>query len=376
MRTNLSLTMISKERRISEGSRARVSILFGIVGLLHLVGWGMFFLYAPRFPAMAGLGALAYGLGLRHAFDADHISAIDDTTRYLLQKGKRPTAAGFFFSLGHSTIVLVMTFALVIATKTVRSVMPQLQSSGGLIGATVSGVFLWLIGILNLLVLMDIWQIWRQMKRGTYHREHLEELLAQRGLMRRVLGDRLQNLINHSWQMYPVGLLFGLGFDTASEIGLLALAAGVALQAVPPLAVMSLAILFASSMSLMDTADGVFMVNAYSWAFSSPLRKIYYNLTTTSLSVAIALLIGTVELFQVLAMELNLHGRFFDALAALNFESLGYAIVAFFAVGWALSILLWKIFGARRQTLRQPVHRIGLDVLEPMRIDLQSDRRT
>ncbi len=302
----------------------------------------MFFLYAPRFPAMAGLGALAYGLGLRHAFDADHISAIDDTTRYLLQKGKRPLAVGFFFSLGHSTIVLLMTVALVIATKTVRSAMPQLQSYGSVIGAIVSGVFLWLIGILNLLVLLDILHIWRQMKSGTYHQERLEELLAQRGLIRRVLGGRLQYLINHSWQMYPVGLLFGLGFDTASEIGLLALAAGVASQAVPTLAVTSLAILFASGMSLMDTADGVFMVKAYSWAFSSPLRKIYYNITTTSVSVAIALLIGTVELLQVLAGQLNLHGPFFNALAALDFEILGYAIVAVFVVGWALSVFIWK----------------------------------
>jgi high-affinity nickel-transport protein len=239
-------------------------------------------------------------------------------------------------------MVLIMTVALVIATKTVRSAKPHLQSYGSVIGATVSGVFLWLIGILNLLVLLDILHIWRQMKRGTYHQERLEELLAQRGLIRRVLGGRLQNLINHSWQMYPVGLLFGLGFDTASEIGLLGLAAGVASQAVPTLAVMSLAVLFASGMSLMDTADGVFMVRAYSWAFSSPLRKIYYNITITSLSVAIALLIGTVELLQVLSRELNLHGQFFNALAALDFESLGYAIVALFVVGWALSVLIWK----------------------------------
>jgi len=335
-------TVIPIDHPTSEGSWARISAVFGFVGLFHLIGWGMFFLYAPRFPAMAGLGALAYGLGLRHAFDADHISAIDDTTRYLLQKGKRPLAVGFFFSLGHSTIVLIMTVALVIATKTVRLAMPNLQSYGSVIGATVSGVFLWLIGILNLLVLLDILHIWRQMKRGTYHQERLEELLAQRGLIRRVLGGRLQNLINHSWQMYPVGLLFGLGFDTASEIGLLALAAGVASQAVPTLAVTSLAILFASGMSLMDTADGVFMVKAYRWAFSSPLRKIYYNITTTSLSVAIALLNGTVELLQVLVGELNLHGWFFNALAALDFESLGYAIVALFVVGWALSVLIWK----------------------------------
>jgi high-affinity nickel-transport protein len=292
---------------------------------------------------MGGLGALAYGLGLRHAFDADHISAIDDTTRFLLQKGQRRLAVGFFFSLGHSTIVLIMTIALVVATKAVRSAMPQLQSYGSVVGATVSGVFLWLIGVLNLSVLLGILRVWRHMKLGTYHQERLEELLAQRGLTRRVLGTRLQNLINQSWQMYPVGLFFGLGFDTASEIGLLALAAGVASQAVPTLAVTSLALLFASGMSLMDTADGVFMVKAYSWAFSSPLRKIYYNITTTSLSVAVALLIGTIELLQVLAAQLKLRGHFFDALDSLNFETLGYVIVGLFVVGWATSVMLWKI---------------------------------
>lgn len=318
-------------------------VLFGIVGLLHLTAWGLFFFYAPRFPAMAGLGALAYGLGLRHAFDADHICAIDDTTRFLLQKGRRPLAAGFYFSLGHSTIVLLMTIALAIAARTVRTAMPSLESYGAIIGASVSGVFLWLIGILNLLVLIGIVRIWRQMKRGTYRHEHLEELLAQRGLTRRVLGGHLQNLINHSWQMYPVGMLFGLGFDTASEIALLAIAAGAASQAVPTLAVISLALLFASGMSLMDTADGIFMVTAYGWAFSSPLRKIYYNLSTTSLSVVIALLIGSIELLQAMAIELKLHGRLIDALGALNFESLGYLIVALFVVWWAGSVGLWKL---------------------------------
>jgi high-affinity nickel-transport protein len=318
-------------------------VLFGIVALLHLTAWGLFFFYAPRFPAMAGLGALAYGLGLRHAFDADHISAIDDTTRFLLQKGRRPLAVGFCFSLGHSTIVLLMTIALALAARTVRSAMPSLESFGAIIGASVSGVFLWLIGILNLLVLIGIVRIWQQMKLGTYRHEHLENLLAQRGLTRRVLGGRLQNLISRSWQMYPVGMLFGLGFDTASEIGLLAIAAGAASQAVPTLAVISLALLFASGMSLMDTADGIFMVRAYGWAFSSPQRKIYYNLSTTSLSVVIALLIGSIELLQVMAVELNLHGPLIDAVGALNFETLGYLIVALFVIWWAGSVGLWKL---------------------------------
>jgi high-affinity nickel-transport protein len=321
----------------------RATALFGIVGLLHLAAWGLFFFYAPRFPAMAGLGALAYGLGLRHAFDADHISAIDDTTRFLLQKGRRPLAVGFYFSLGHSTIVLIMTIALTFAAKAVRTAMPSLQSYGAIIGASVSGVFLWLIGLLNLLVLIGIVRVWREMRRGIYKREDLEELLAKRGVTRRVLGGRLQNLIGHSWQMYPVGMLFGLGFDTASEIALLAIAAGAASQAVPPLAVMSLALLFASGMSLMDTSDGIFMVKAYGWAFASPSRKIYYNLTTTSLSVVVALVIGSIELLQVVASELNLHGRAIGVVTSLNFETLGYLIVGLFIFWWACSAGLWKL---------------------------------
>ena len=292
---------------------------------------------------MAGLGALAYGLGLRHAFDADHISAIDDTTRFLLQKGRRPLAAGFYFSLGHSTIVLIMTAALTFAAKAVRSAMPSLQSYGAVIGASVSGLFLWLIGLLNLLVLIGIVRVWREMRRGAYRRQDLEDLLAQRGLTRRVLGGRLQNLISHSWQMYPVGMLFGLGFDTASEIALLAIAAGAASQAAPPLAVISLALLFASGMSLMDTSDGIFMVKAYGWAFTSPSRKIYYNLTTTSLSVVVALLIGTIELVQVISSALSLHGRLIDMLNGLNFETLGYLIVGLFIFWWACAAGLWKL---------------------------------
>lgn len=329
--------------RIAGRGWVHAGVLFGIVGLLHLAAWGAFLFYAPRFPAMAGLGALAYGLGLRHAFDADHISAIDDTTRFLLQKGREPLAVGFCFSLGHSTIVLLITIALAVAARTVLPTIPLLESYGAVIGASVSGLFLWLIGILNLLVLIGILRIWRQMQCGGYQHEDLETLLAQRGLTRRVLGGRLQNMINHSWQMYPVGMLFGLGFDTASEIALLAIAAGAASQAVPMLAVISLALLFASGMSLMDTADGIFMVKAYGWAFSSPLRKIYYNLSTTSLSVVIALLIGSLELLQVMTAELKLHGPLIDRLGALNFTSLGYLIVALFVFWWACSVGFWKL---------------------------------
>jgi len=318
--------------------------MFGFVALLHVLGWGLFVGVASRYPAFAGAGVLAYTFGLRHAFDADHISAIDDTTRFMLQKGKRPLGAGFFFSLGHSSIVFALAFALAFATKAVESRIPEWQNFGGTIGASVSGVFLWVIGVLNLVVLLEIIRIWRQMKQGSYHREHLEELLLQRGFVNRILGGRAQKLINHSWQMYPLGLLFGLGFDTASEVGLLALTAGVATGNVSFWAVISLPLLFAAGMSVMDTTDGALMSKAYGWAFSSPLRKIWYNITTTSLSVAVALLIGSIEILQVVSGRLGWKGAFFDFLNdKLDFGVLGYIIVGMFLLAWIGSVLLWKV---------------------------------
>jgi nickel/cobalt transporter (NiCoT) family protein len=336
-------TEASRRLSFSSNEWARMVGFFSFVGVLQVVGWGLFLLYSPRYTAMAGLGVLAYTFGLRHAFDADHISAIDDTTRFMLQKGKKPLGVGFFFSLGHSTIVFGLAVGLAIAAKAVQSEIPKFQDYGGIIGASVSGLFLWLIGILNLLVLLDIIKVWRQVKSGAYNREHLEELLFKRGFINRILGGRLQKFIKHSWQMYPLGVLFGLGFDTASEIGLLAITAGVATGHIPFLVVISFPILFAAGMSMMDTADGAFMSKAYRWAFSSPLRKIYYNITTTALSVSVALIIGTIELLQVLGDKLKLSGIFFDLLGKLDFEILGYGIVAMFLVAWGGSVLLWRV---------------------------------
>ena len=321
---------------------ARLSGMGAFVLFLHVVGWGLFAVYAPRYPAMAGLGAIAYTLGLRHAFDADHIAAIDNTTRKFLQQGDRQLGTGFFFSLGHSTIVFALAVGIAVATRAVESKIPTFQHIGGIIGASVSGVFLLLIGLLNLIVLFDILRIYREMKSGRYDQEQLDETLMNRGFMNRFLG-RLFRLINKSWQMYPLGLLFGLGFDTASEIAFLAITAGVAGSAhIPFLAIISLPILFAAGMCLMDTADGVFMTQAYGWAFSNPLRKIFYNISVTSLSVAIALLVGTVELIGVLAGQFGWQGPFFDVLGNLNFQNIGYVIVAMFVVTWAASVIIWK----------------------------------
>jgi nickel/cobalt transporter (NiCoT) family protein len=328
---------------LTPGEWLRLSGFTGGVVLLHILGWGLFLWYSRSNPALAGLGTLAYTFGLRHAFDADHIAAIDNTTRKFLQEGKRSLGVGFFFSLGHSTIVFSLAAGLAVAATTVNSAIPAFQDYGGYIGASVSGTFLWAIGILNLLVLLDIVRIFREMKRGSYDQKQLEQRLLDRGFMNRFFLGRLARKITSSWQMYPLGLLFGLGFDTATEVGLLALAAGVATHHVPVFAVLSLPLLFAAGMSLMDTADGAFMSQAYGWAFSNPIRKVYYNITVTSLSVTVALLIGTVELLQVAAAKLSLDSGFWAFLGNLDFSKLGYGIVGLFVLTWAASFAIWKL---------------------------------
>jgi len=339
----VAATSLAPARRwFSPSEWLRLGGLYGFATVLHALGWGLYLQYAAHFPALVGLGFVAYMFGLRHAFDADHIAAVDDTVRFMLQKGKRPLGVGFFFSLGHSTIVFALALVIAFTAATVKQQLPGLQNIGGLVGAGVSGVFLWIIGILNLLVLLDILKIWQSAKTGTHSHAHLETLLQQRGFLNRLFRGRLQKLMNHSWQMYPLGLLFGLGFDTASEIGLLAMTAGASAGNLPVPAVLSLPILFAAGMVLMDTTDGVLMVKAYNWAFLNPLRKIFYNLTTTGLSVAVALLIGSIELLQVLIGMLNLHGGLYSLIAQLDFGILGYFIVALFLLAWGGSVALWK----------------------------------
>jgi high-affinity nickel-transport protein len=329
-------------RILTRAEWIRLSGFGGAVLFLHLLGWGLFLYYARHNAALAGLGSLAYTFGLRHAFDADHIAAIDNTTRKFLQDGKRSMGVGFFFSLGHSTIVFSLAGGLAIAAKTVNSKIPGFQGVGSTIGTSVSGTFLLLIGLLNLAVLLDVLGVFRQLKRGVYNEQKLDDALQSQGLMSRFFLKRLGDRIDASWKMYPLGVLFGLGVDTATEIGLLALAAGVATHQVPFLAVISLPIIFAAGMSLMDTADGAFMSHAYGWAFSNPIRKVYYNITVTSLSVAVALLIGMIELLQVTAVKFSLDGGFWAFLDKLDFGNIGYVVVGMFVATWALSIIVWK----------------------------------
>jgi len=312
------------------------------MGGLHLLGVTSLLIAARQHPVLFGMGGLAYVLGLRHAFDADHIAAIDNTVRKLVQQRENATGVGFFFSLGHSTVVFLMALATALVTRWAQHALPHLREVGGLIGPAISGSFLLLIGLINCFIWTDVYLIFQQMRRGEYDGQVLEHLLLSRGLVARVASP-LFRLIDKSWHVYPLGFLFGLGFDTASEIALLALSAGAAASALPLASVLALPLLFAAGMSLMDTADGVFMTTAYRWAFATPLRKVYYNLTVTGLSVAAALLIGVIELLQVLADRLRLKGGLWDQLGTLDLEKVGFLLVGLFLLTWVVSYGIWKV---------------------------------
>ena len=342
-------------------SRDEIPSLIGVLSVvifLHVAGWGLFFHYNsnPAYSSLtnssgaliyAGAGALAYSFGLRHAFDADHIAAIDDTTRLMLAKGKKPLAVGLFFSLGHSTIVMALCIGVAFAAKKAAEFQKDFAETGGIIGASVSTLFLYLVGILNLVILIGIIKVWKQAKTGKFSHEHLTQLLNERGLMRRIFRGAFKNGFDKSWQLYPVGVLFGLGFDTATEVALLALSATAAVGTVggtlPPLAIIALPLIFAAGMSLMDSLDGIFMTKAYSWAFTSPLRKIYYNITTTGLSIFVAFVIGTIQLIGVLAEKTSIDNyQPFTLIAEIDLNRVGYFIVASFVGAWLLSVLIWK----------------------------------
>ncbi len=365
-------TQKPKLRQVLKFEREELPRLFGVLGtvvFLHVLGWGLFihFNSNPQYHQItdgsgaliyAGAGALAYGFGLRHAFDADHIVAIDDTTRIMLAKGKKPLGVGLFFSLGHSTVVLALSVGIAFAATKTTIFKDAFSSTGGTIGTSVSGFFLYLVGILNLVIMVGVVKAWKQAKSGKYSHEHLEQLLNDRSLMRRIFRGRFKKGFDHSWQLYPVGVLFGLGFDTATEVGLLALsataAAGTVGSTLPPLAIIALPIIFAAGMSMMDALDGIFMTKAYSWAFTSPLRKIYYNLTTTGLSVFVALGIGTIQWISVASDNFGLaETQPFKSITAIDLSSIGYLIVLSFVLAFALSIIIWKIgkyeerFGAK-----------------------------
>jgi len=298
-----------------------------------------------------GTGILAYTLGMRHAFDADHIAPIDNTTRKLVGEGKRPLSVGFFFSLGHSSVVFVLAvllnFGIRALDNQVRNENSGLHSVTGIIGTGVSGTFLYLIAALNVIVLAGILKVFREMRRGAYNDEELEEQLARRGLMNRILGP-LARRVDTPWKIYPVGVLFGLGFDTATEIALLVLAGSAVVSGLPFYAILSLPILFAAGMCLFDTADGCFMNFAYDWAFARPIRKVYYNLTITGLSVFVAFFIGTVEILSLIGQQYRLGGGFWTFMGNFDLNKAGFVVVGVFVVTWAVALAVWH-FGKLEQ---------------------------
>ena len=324
-----------------------------IVGALHAVGFGLLIALAgPRHGQLAtagvlsvGVGVTAYTLGLRHAFDADHIAAIDNTTRKLMGEGKRPLSAGFWFSLGHSTVVFALAFLISVGVRAldrpVRNGNSNLHRVTSWIGTLVSGSFLYVIAAVNVVILIGIIKVFREMRTGRYDEHVLEAQLDRRGLMNRLLG-RLTKTVTSPGQMYPIGVLFGLGFDTATEVALLVLAGGAAGAGLPWYAILCLPILFAAGMSLIDTIDGSFMNFAYGWAFSKPVRKVFYNLTVTGLSVAIAVAIGTIELGGLLASQLNLSGSFWSWFENVDINLLGFVIVGLFFATWVLAAVVWR----------------------------------
>jgi high-affinity nickel-transport protein len=356
-------------RSLSRADWLSLSGMAAFIVFLHVVGFFVLFgLVAPKHYTLGGdhpvfnigVGILAYTFGLRHAFDADHIAAVDNATRKLLADNaaameaadqgltgsptRRPLSVGFWFSLGHSTIVFALTFLLSIGVKALAGQVEddnsRLHSVTGVIGASVSGIFLWILGILNLAVLMGIIKVFRNMRQGHYDEEALEEHLNKRGFMNRFLSG-LTKSVRKAWHIYPIGVLFGLGFDTATEVGLLVLAGGAAAFNLPFYTILVLPILFAAGMCLMDTVDGVFMNVAYGWAFAKPVRKVFYNITITSISVAVALIIGTIELIGVLADQAHISSGPLAAIANINLDYAGYGIVALFFGSWLIAIGIW-----------------------------------
>ena len=351
--------------RLTRDEWRRMGAMFGVIVALHVIGIGLIYLatrgnYQLSDGSMFGWGtaALAYSLGMRHAFDADHISAIDNTTRKLMSEGQRPLAVGFFFSLGHSSVVASLAILLNFGIKSLGAQVSNDNSAlhhyTGLIGTTVSGLFLMLIALLNLVVLVSVVKIFVAMRRGLYDEAELEKHLDSRGFLMRFFGP-IARRIDKSWKMYPLGILFGLGFDTATEIGLLVLAGSSVVAGLPWWAIIALPALFAGGMSLLDTIDGSFMNFAYGWAFSQPVRKVYYNMVITGLSVATALFIGGMELAQVFSAQLDLSGGFWDYANSFNLNNAGYIIVAGFAIIWAVAISVWK-FGHIEKRWHERAH--------------------
>jgi len=323
----------------------KVAGIYVVLLLGNALAWVWALLAFHGYPVLLGTAFLAYTFGVRHAVDADHIAAIDNVTRKLMQEGKRPVAVGLFFSLGHSTIVVLASAAIALATATLQGRFESFRMVGGVIGTLVSVLFLFLVAAANFVVLCSVYRTFRSVRcGGAYVEEDLNHLLGQRGFLGRLFRPMFR-LVSRSWHMYPLGFLFGLGFDTATEIALLGIAAAEASQGLPIWSIMVFPALFTAGMSLIDTTDGVLMLGAYGWAFNKPIRKLYYNLTITFVSVLVAVLIGGIEALGLVAGRLGLEGRFWTFIGTLNdnFGSLGYLIIAIFIASWLISIAVYRL---------------------------------
>ncbi|WP_327099674.1 HoxN/HupN/NixA family nickel/cobalt transporter [Nocardia vinacea] len=363
----MTTTTLMSTGRWTHGERLRITGIVGVITALHIIGWSLYIFYASGpagAGAFAGAGTLAYTLGIRHAFDADHIAAIDDTTRLMMHRGRRPIGVGFFFAMGHSTVVLVLAFIVALAAGAAGSGVDTFRHIGGVVSQLVSIVFLLLVAVLNVLVLTGIIGLWRRMTAGRLDHHELELQLLNRGLLNRVLGRRARELVRSSWHMYPIGILFGLGLETASEVTLLALSASTASHGpdIPMLAVLSLPLLFAAGMSAFDTADSMLMTRLYSWAHRIPARRLYYNIATTGMTVAVAAFIASVYVAGLIADGTG-DGGLLAAYGSLSdhFEMLGYIVVAIFAVSWLAAAAIWHFRGLGdryddRQGNRDPAH--------------------
>jgi high-affinity nickel-transport protein len=336
------------------GMRAKIIGLYAILIGANLAAWIWALMAFRHHPVLLGTALLAYSFGLRHAVDADHIAAIDNVTRKLMQEGKRPVAIGFFFSLGHSTIVVLATVAIAATATAFKDRLGIFQSFGEIIGTLVSALFLLAIAAINIFVLSAVYRTFRRVKAGApYVDDDLNILLAGRGLLARLFRPMFR-MVRHGWHMYPLGFLFGLGFDTATEVGLLGISATQATQGLSIWSILVFPALFTAGMSLVDTTDGILMLGAYGWAFVKPLRKLYYNMTITFVSVVVALLVGGIEVLGLAVDELSLKGAFWDSVGALNdnFGAIGYLIIAVFMTAWLVSALIYRARGYDRLEAR------------------------
>jgi high-affinity nickel-transport protein len=330
---------------VSTGVKGRVVSMYALLIGFNVGAWVWALIAFHNHPVLLGTALLAYTFGLRHAVDADHIAAIDNVTRKLMQQGKRPVAIGFFFSLGHSTVVFGLSVVIALTSVAIKGRFNSFESVGGMIGTAVSAFFLLAIAIANIIILISVYRTFQHVKRGgQFVDEDLNLILAQRGFFGRLFRN-LFRLIEHSWQMYPVGFLFGLGFDTATEVGLLGISATEATKGLPIWSILVFPTLFTAGMALVDSTDSILMLGAYGWAFVKPIRKLYYNMTITFVSVLAALLVGGIEVLGLIGDYLKIHGSFWDKIGSLNnnFGVIGFVIIGVFVISWAVSILIYRM---------------------------------